>query len=76
MTEDEDPYPQWEQPASRGDVIQAIVWMRGALVPIGSALIAINNGDDKAYREALQKYFDAQSELGKLIAKMSGRADG
>lgn len=71
------PFPDWEKPATKGDVVTAAIYSRAVTGALASAVIALRGGNsDQAY-QALMEYFKAADELGSLIQKIGGeKLDG
>lgn len=71
--EDEDIWPDWGKPATKGDVVLALLGVRGSLLKMGTLLTAIKLGDDVKFIDNMKSMLNDLSEMEKLSEKIGGR---
>jgi hypothetical protein len=65
-------WPNWDQPASKGDVLSALVMMRSSIIHILGALSASKRGDPDGVNMAINNLFENDVKLNDLIRRIGG----
>lgn len=68
----DDPFPLWNEPARKADVIRAIVYTQAAMSKIGAALVALRTGDDETAKKRIDEYAEANTKLSEILDSISG----
>jgi glycyl-tRNA synthetase alpha subunit len=69
----DDPFPAWDQPATKADVLRAMIWTQGLVVSLFTYVNARQGTDVKAIREALDRYDKESQEYSRIISEIGGR---
>jgi hypothetical protein len=72
----DDPFPDWSKPATKGDVVRAMVFTRAVASALARAMLAQRRGDIEAANAALNEWSMADDVLNKLIYEIGGRENG
>ena len=71
----ETPWRKWSEPATKGDVVRAIIWTR-TLATAGAELAAAQNtGDEAKVAEALAHWRREWAELTEVMNEIGGAAN-
>ena len=76
MVDDVNPWPDWEKPATKGDVISAMVHTRSCIVDIYAALIAARNGDNEKVLQQIRELSSNNDRMSELINSIGGKPNG
>jgi hypothetical protein len=68
-------WPKWQESATKGDVISALVSVRACLIDVLIALSASRRGDDAKAFEAIASLNQNDDQLNELIKKLGGTSD-
>ena len=69
-------WPDWGKPATKGDVISAMVRTRSCMISIYGALIAAQKGDNETVMQQIDALYAADDKLNALIDRIGGKTDG
>jgi hypothetical protein len=73
MGDEPSPWPDWSKPATKGDVIMAMVHTRACLVDIYSALVAARSGDNEGVLKQIRELSSHDDRLKEFIYKIGGK---
>ena len=73
MVDEVDLWPDYGKPATKGDVIKALVSVNSCLIDLASLGIAQHQGDSQKERERLADMSGHLRQLGELIDKIGGK---
>ena len=71
--EEEDRWPLWAEPATKGDLVTAMVATRACVVDIFVCLSALNRGDMARFKEVLADLSKSDDELQDTMDEIGGR---
>ncbi|TZG25612.1 hypothetical protein [Sphingomonas montanisoli] len=69
---DKDPFPLWSEPATKGDVIRAVVYTRACMIDTLIALRALRRNDISRVDEVLKDLSNSADELEVLVRDIAG----
>jgi hypothetical protein len=69
-------WPSFQAPATKGDVISALIGVRSCVVDITIALSASERGDDVTAKNKTADLLESVERLSKLIDVIGGNTDG
>lgn len=72
MTDDPNPFPDWTKPAIKGDVIQAIIYLRAAMSDLAGAAVAQRLGNDAEAQQHLAAFFESDRKIVEILDGISG----
>lgn len=73
MTEDDDPFPNWNLPATKGDVIRSMIWTRSLVRSVYGIIVAQKSGDIEEFRKAFAAFEKENDEFTETLDSISGR---
>jgi hypothetical protein len=74
--ETKDRWPDWRKPATKGDIVSALVDVNGCLVEIALTLSAAQRGDSAAAEKRTVGLFESLKKLSQRIEAIGGNNDG
>jgi hypothetical protein len=69
-------WPDWSKPATKGDVIAALVNVNSCIVDISIALSAAQRGDQAKSDEVIDSLRERMKKLSELTDEIGGRFHG
>jgi hypothetical protein len=69
---DDNLWPDWNSPATKGDLIKAMVTIRGCIIDTYIALGSLARDDKAGYRKAYEDLSRSDDALSKLIDEIGG----
>ena len=76
MADNGAPWPDWSKPATKGELIEALVQVRGCVIEIHGALIGVKTEDARFAQDRISGLHDKTSRLLSLINEIGGAKDG
>lgn len=74
MPDNEESYfPDWNKPATKGDVLTGMIWTQGLAVRVANMAFAASRGDQEAFKDAADLYFKEYDNFAKKISEIAGR---
>lgn len=68
----DDPFPRWSEPATVGEVLQAMIWTKGLCTALFRLIAAYHSGDIEKMNEALDRYSRESDEFAGRIDLIAG----
>jgi hypothetical protein len=68
----DDRWPDWGKPATKGDVVRALVGTRSCIVDIYICLNALARQDMDRFKESLKELEKSDKELQELLDEIGG----
>ncbi|HYI39094.1 MAG TPA: hypothetical protein VE053_02120 [Allosphingosinicella sp.] len=72
MSGEEPKWPRWNEPATKGDVISAMVATRSCIVDIYVCLNALKRDDTEKFVRSLKELDESDMKLAQLIDVIGG----
>lgn len=73
--DDKEPFPNWNVPATKGDVLMAMIYARGLSLSLFKMIQALEPADRAKMIEASNEYSANWETLNKAIEVVAGRRD-
>lgn len=67
------PFPNWREPATKGDVITAMIWTRSLVTKAVQVATAASTGSEVEVAKAVDLYEEEWKEFTSVLDKMAGR---
>lgn len=67
---DDPKFARWSEPATKGDLIKALAYVRSVTVHLTSAVLSARNGTDAEFIQKMRDVFDEDDDLSKLLEDM------
>jgi hypothetical protein len=73
MGELEDDFPNWDKPATKGDILEAMIWTQALVGSVFSALVASQSGGPESLAQAALKYDEEWKEYRRKVGEIAGK---
>ena len=67
-------WPDWNKPATKGDVIRGLIYVRSCVVDLSICAAALSKNDLAKFRESFAELQKDDSDLSRLIDEIGGAA--
>jgi uncharacterized membrane protein len=71
----EDPYPDWHEPATKGDVLTAMIWTEGLVLRTVNLALAASTGKPDQLNEAHKEFKEELADFHRKVAEIAGRKE-